>query len=78
MFLYLLRNLFHAANAVRRPAMKLSDIGTVQLRVRPVDLDYNLHQNNARYLEAFEMGRFDMIVRCGLLSTMINQRTFDL
>ena len=38
-------------------------------KVRLFDVDMNMHMNNARYLEAAEMGRFDMLTRSGLLTT---------
>ena len=75
MFLYLIRNVYHGLDALRLPALSILDTARVTLRVRPFDLDYNLHQNNARYLESFEMARFSMIVRTGIFKAMIDKRT---
>lgn len=75
MLIYLLRNAYHFAAGLWRPALSIRQTGIVRLRVRPFDLDYNLHQNNARFLEAFEMGRFDMLVRSGFLRYVVKHRT---
>lgn len=39
---------------------------TLSFRVWPHDLDINVHMNNARYLALMDLGRLDLIVRCGL------------
>ena len=40
-------------------------------KVRLFDIDMNRHMNNARYLEAAEMGRFDMMTKSGLLQSAV-------
>ena len=42
----------------------------ITLRVWPNDLDGNLHLNNGRYLTLMDLGRFDLIVRNGMLRTL--------
>ena len=66
MFVYLLRNLKHFVIALRRPGLQPLETARLRLRVRITDLDYNLHMNNARYLESLEIGRFDQMTRMGL------------
>ncbi len=43
-----------------------SPISRVSFRVRPADVDLNLHMNYANYLEAMELARWDWFVRSGL------------
>jgi acyl-CoA thioesterase FadM len=55
---------------------RVSPMATTQLplRVRAVDLDYNGHMNNARYLEASEMGRIAYLTQSGVLSFLVANR----
>ncbi|NIP81763.1 MAG: thioesterase, partial [Gemmatimonadetes bacterium] len=39
----------------------------VAFRVWPLDLDVNLHMNNAKYIVAMEAARWAFLVRAGLL-----------
>jgi len=66
MFRHTFRNvkIFWAARS--KPPLLPTQESSVDLKVRFTDLDYNLHMNNARFVEAFEMGRMDMVVRNGL------------
>lgn len=45
------------------------------MRVWPNDLDTNLHMNNGRYLTIMDLGRFDLILRTGLLRLMLRQKS---
>jgi acyl-CoA thioesterase FadM len=45
------------------------------LRVWPNDLDTNWHMNNGRYLTIMDLGRFDLILRTGLLQLMLKQKS---
>lgn len=65
MLVYLLRNLKVFLVGLTRPGLHPLETSKLNLRVRITDLDYNLHMNNARYLEAFEMGRFDLMTKMG-------------
>lgn len=47
---------------------------TLDLRVGLADLDLNLHMNNARYLSAMDVGRWDLTVRSGLLVAALRRR----
>jgi len=42
-------------------------VSKLNWRVLPNDLDTNLHMNNGRYLTMMDLGRFDLILRMGLL-----------
>jgi len=43
---------------------------TIQFRCRPWDLDMFNEMNNGRVLTLYDLGRFDLSVRCGLLKTL--------
>lgn len=43
------------------------DVSRLDMRVWPNDLDVNLHMNNGRYLTIMDIGRFDLIMRMGLM-----------
>lgn len=47
----------------------------IRLHVLPNDLDSNLHMNNGRYLTIMDLGRFDLILRNGLMRLMVKQRS---
>ena len=42
-------------------------VSIVKMIVLPNDLDVNLHMNNGRYLTVMDLGRFDLVMRGGLL-----------
>jgi len=49
-----------------RRRLGLTDASTLDFRVWPTDLDFNLHMTNARYLALMDLGRMDLILRSGL------------
>ena len=58
---------WYALTTWRRPAFSHSDdIGVLQFRVWPADLDLSLHMNNGRYLSLMDLGRLDYLVRMKL------------
>jgi acyl-ACP thioesterase len=61
--LHTLRNLKVFVAAKSKSPLRPTDEGILDLKVRITDLDFNWHMNNARYVEAFEMGRADLVVR---------------
>ncbi len=46
----------------------------LSLRVLPDDLDLNFHMNNSRYLKLMDLGRWQFIMRTGLMETAIRKR----
>jgi acyl-CoA thioesterase FadM len=60
--------------ALLGPRISLFDDSVLRFRVLPTDLDLNLHMNNSRYLSLMDLGRGDLLVRAGLLSTVRRQR----
>jgi acyl-CoA thioesterase FadM len=39
---------------------------TTKLTILPNDLDWNRHLNNGRYLTLMDIGRYDLVIRCGM------------
>lgn len=48
------------------------------MRVWPMDLDFNLHKNNGRYLTTMDVGRMDLAFRAGLHKPMFKYRWMPL
>ena len=49
-------------------------VSRLSMFVWPNDLDVNLHMNNGRYLTVMDIGRFDFIMRMGLMRTARKNR----
>jgi len=45
-------------------------VGRIRLTTLPTDIDVLRHMNNGRYLSLFDLGRWDLLVRTGLLGAM--------
>jgi acyl-CoA thioesterase FadM len=55
------------AKGLRRGGtLGILDWSEIRLRVWPMDLDFNLHMNNGRYLTVMDYGRADLIFRSKL------------
>ena len=50
------------------------DSSILTFRVWPNDLDINLHMNNGRYLTIMDLGRADLMIRCGFGKVILRQR----
>ncbi|MCM2343518.1 MAG: thioesterase family protein [Alphaproteobacteria bacterium] len=58
-----------------RPRIRdILDVATLDFYVLPNDLDTNIHMNNGRYLTIMDLGRFDLVLRTGLLAHMMKQK----
>lgn len=57
----------------RGPRFGVHDIGRMNLRVLPTDLDVNNHVNNGVYLSLMDLGRFDLLHRSGVWATMMKK-----
>ena len=51
------------------------DETTLRLRVLPNDLDINMHMNNGRYFTIMDLGRFDLVLRTGLMRMMMREKS---
>lgn len=60
--------------AVFKSRLDLLDTSRARFRVWPHDLDVNMHLNNGRYLTLMDLGRLDLLVRVGALSTVLRRR----
>jgi acyl-CoA thioesterase FadM len=57
------------ANAYRRGPISPTDAESrLTFRCLPTDIDPNIHLNNARYMMLADLGRFDLLIRTGLLA----------
>lgn len=50
------------------------DISRLKFTVWPFDLDANVHMNNGRYLSIMDLGRLDLIVRMGIMKTVLKNK----
>ncbi|MEC8762814.1 MAG: acyl-CoA thioesterase, partial [Actinomycetota bacterium] len=48
-------------------------VARIRLTTLPTDIDILRHMNNGRYLSLFDLGRWDLLVRSGLLDAMREQ-----
>ena len=67
------------ALAIRQHIRPLSPLGILeedhlQMRVWPNDIDFNLHLNNARYLNIMDFGRIHLLARTRMLNHIISSR----
>ncbi|WP_300592393.1 acyl-CoA thioesterase, partial [Microbacterium sp.] len=45
-------------------------VARIRLTTLPTDIDILRHMNNGRYLSLFDLGRWDLLIRSGLLDAM--------
>ena len=57
-----------------RPRLGFFDDSVLSFAVLPTDLDFNLHMNNARYLALMDLGRFDLVLRTGLVGLLWREK----
>ncbi|MAM33852.1 MAG: Mesenchymal stem cell protein DSCD75 [Micavibrio sp.] len=50
-------------------------VSKLHFRVWPNDLDTNFHMNNGRYLTIMDLGRFDLVLRNGLMKFMFAHKS---
>ncbi|WP_144834465.1 acyl-CoA thioesterase [Microbacterium sp. BH-3-3-3] len=50
-----------------------STVTRMRIRVLPTDVDLLRHMNNGRYLSLFDLGRWDLLTRSGLVEAMTKQ-----
>lgn len=68
------RLLWIALSSLWRGRIHLLDESSISRRVRPGDIDLNLHVNNGRYLTLADLGRMDFFLRCGLMGLMFKHK----
>lgn len=67
------RYFIHILHACFRVRLDIADESRVALRVLPTDLDFNGHMNNGRFLSLMDIGRLDLVVRCGLAKACLRR-----
>jgi len=56
------------ATASSRGPYRVGDESRLAFRCLPIDIDFNLHLNNARYMMLADLGRIDIFLRVGLIA----------
>ena len=56
------------ATASSRGPYRVGDESRLAFRCLPIDIDFNLHLNNARYMMLADLGRIDIFLRIGLIA----------
>jgi acyl-CoA thioesterase FadM len=64
-----LRTALHLFLARRAPKIGVHDVARLRLQVMPTDLDFLGHMNNGVYLSVMDLGRLNLLVRCGVWAT---------
>jgi len=62
----LLRTLLVLFRSRRRSTLTITDVGGLDLRAYPTDIDLAKHVNNGVYFSMLDLGRFDLMVRAGI------------
>ncbi|PIE36944.1 MAG: integrase [Gammaproteobacteria bacterium] len=62
-----------ALSVITRPTAGFLDTVSQHYRVLPTHIDFNMHVNNARYLEYFERARWDHAVQTGSFASLVRQ-----
>lgn len=70
----LFRMLYTLIVSVWQGKANLQSSFKLHLRTWPNDLDTNFHMNNGRYLTLMDLGRTQMMIRLGLIGTIIREK----
>ncbi len=68
-----IRLLLSSLAAYRAPKVAVDAVGEMTFICRPWDLDMFLEMNNGRVLTLYDLGRFDLSIKCGLWQTLRQQ-----
>jgi len=60
--------------AKRKPAIDITEASEITFLCRPWDLDMFMEMNNGRILTLYDLGRFDLSIRCGLGEALKNNK----
>lgn len=60
--------------AYRSPRQHFSDVGHCSFRAQPFDIDMFMEMNNGRHLTLYDLGRFDLSLKCGLPRVLKERR----
>jgi acyl-CoA thioesterase FadM len=56
--------------------LRLMDKAETSFRVWPTDLDILMHMNNGKYLSLMDLGRIDLMQRCGAAKVLKANKIF--
>jgi len=73
-----LAKVFMAAFLRRNADWPATEPAKMTMRVWPMDLDFNLHKNNGRYLTCMDVGRMDLAFKSGLHKPMFKYKWMPL
>lgn len=57
-----------------KPSLAIAEPVVAQFRVKPWDLDLNIHLNNAKYLKYLDKGRVEHIIQCRPIRALYHQQ----
>lgn len=63
-----------AKRAQKNAPLAFDAVSEITFRCRPWDLDMFMEMNNGRVLALFDLGRFDLSIRCGLIDMLRKKR----
>lgn len=66
----LFRTIWVVIAAFLNRGLAIEGVSVLRQIVWPIDLDINIHMNNARYLAVMDLGRIDWIIRTGVWRLM--------
>jgi acyl-CoA thioesterase FadM len=69
-----LRLLYTLIISYLQPKVGINDEQSLHFRTWPHDLDLNLHMNNGRYLTLMDLGRMQLLIRLGVMGTVMKNR----
>lgn len=75
MFRYVFRLIFLLVRIFLKPKkLAMSDTSIIKGRVWPGDVDINIHFNNGLILTKMDFGRFDLLIRVGILKLVMKEK----
>ncbi len=68
------RLLYSGLAAINRAPLEVDGISEIRFRCRPWDIDMFMEMNNGRILTLYDLGRFDLSIRVGLVKILKQNR----
>ncbi|TLP45695.1 acyl-CoA thioesterase [Cohaesibacter sp. CAU 1516] len=70
----LLLAILEAKRGQKKQSLAFDAVSEISFRCRPWDLDMFMEMNNGRVLTLYDLGRFDLSIRCGLMDVLKRQK----
>ena len=75
MFRYIFRVFCLLGSTIfKQKKLSITDTSILKWRVWPRDLDFNFHLNNGAALTIMDFGRYDLIIRMGMLKLILKEK----